>query len=89
MADRVLPQPWSNTQKQLQAIYSRRKYMPDRGLETPKKPPTKQLDLSPEEVSQLAYRLWEQRGRPAGSDQEDWFRAEKQLKTKAASSSSN
>jgi hypothetical protein len=39
--------------------------------------------LDPEnhdDVAFLAYRLWQERGSPFGSDQEDWFRAENELK---------
>ena len=32
------------------------------------------------EVERLAYQFWEARGRPSGSDQEDWFRAERELR---------
>jgi len=32
-------------------------------------------------VEALAYQLWLQRGCPTGSDQEDWFEAERQLKS--------
>lgn len=31
-------------------------------------------------VQALAYRLWEEAGRPAGSSQEHWYRAEKLLR---------
>jgi hypothetical protein len=33
----------------------------------------------PHTVRELAYRLWEQRGRPEGGAEEDWFEAERQL----------
>lgn len=33
----------------------------------------------PEEVAKLAYQFWEERGRPHGSSDEDWFRAEGRL----------
>jgi hypothetical protein len=33
----------------------------------------------PRSVRELAYRLWEQRGRPEGGAEEDWFEAERQL----------
>jgi Protein of unknown function (DUF2934) len=33
----------------------------------------------PRSVRELAYRLWEQRGRPEGCAEEDWFEAERQL----------
>jgi hypothetical protein len=32
------------------------------------------------EIAVLAYQLWERRGRPLWSDQEDWFNAERELK---------
>jgi hypothetical protein len=31
-------------------------------------------------VGKLAYQLWEERGRPSGSPEQDWFRAEEQLR---------
>jgi len=37
-----------------------------------------------EEVALLAYSYWEARGCPYGSPQEDWFRAERDLRQKAA-----
>ena len=35
-----------------------------------------------EQVARLAYQLWEQRGCPEGSPEEDWFRAEQELAAK-------
>jgi hypothetical protein len=32
-----------------------------------------------EQIASLAYQLWEQRGYPEGSPDEDWFRAEQEL----------
>jgi len=32
-----------------------------------------------ERVRQRAFELWEQRGRPIGSAEVDWFRAEKEI----------
>jgi len=32
-----------------------------------------------EDIAKLAYALWEARGCPAGSPEEDWFRAEAEL----------
>ena len=32
-----------------------------------------------EQIEKLAYRLWEERGAPLGSPEEDWFRAEGEL----------
>ena len=34
---------------------------------------------SHEAIAALAYALWEQRGCPVGSPEEDWLRAERQL----------
>jgi len=41
-------------------------------------------DLAPappshEEIARLAYACWEARGRHHGADQEDWYRAEREL----------
>jgi hypothetical protein len=36
--------------------------------------------LDPETVEAMAYQLWLQRGCPIGSDQEDWYRAEAELR---------
>jgi hypothetical protein len=32
-----------------------------------------------EQIASLAYALWQQRGCPEGSPEEDWFRAEQEL----------
>jgi hypothetical protein len=32
------------------------------------------------DIAELAYDLWERRGRPFGSPEVDWFEAERQLK---------
>jgi hypothetical protein len=32
-----------------------------------------------EEIAALAYRYWESRGRPIGSPEEDWLRAERDV----------
>jgi hypothetical protein len=39
-----------------------------------------------EKIALLAYRYWEERGRPGGSDQEDWFRAEREVLEQLANS---
>ena len=38
-----------------------------------------QRHVSEPDVARLAYALWEQRGCPEGSSEEDWFRAEQEL----------
>ncbi len=40
--------------------------------------------LEQEEVAQLAYELWDRRGRPTGSPDEDWLQAECILSGKQA-----
>jgi DUF2934 family protein len=34
-----------------------------------------------EVVAKLAYRFWEERGRPMGSPEVDWYRAEREVGT--------
>jgi hypothetical protein len=34
-----------------------------------------------EEIAKLAYSLWQARGSNGGSPEDDWFRAEQELKT--------
>ena len=38
-----------------------------------------QSSLRHNQIAKLAYQLWEERGRPLGSSEEDWFRAEREL----------
>ena len=35
--------------------------------------------VTSEAIAELAYAYWEARGRPLGSPEEDWFRAEQDL----------
>lgn len=37
--------------------------------------------LDPRKQRELAYRLWEERGRPVGRPDEDWFEAERRLRS--------
>ncbi len=46
------------------------------------RPATAEPDAS--EIASLAYKLWMERGSPDGSDQEDWYRAERMLKSQRA-----
>jgi hypothetical protein len=43
----------------------------------PAEPPSS--PMSDEEIARKAYFLWESRGRPHGSPEEDWHRAKEQL----------
>jgi hypothetical protein len=53
------------------------------GLDSPIPPDPMTIPVSytlPEEdIARKAYALWEERGRPFGSAEEDWFRAKEQL----------
>jgi hypothetical protein len=40
-----------------------------------------------EKIALLAYKYWEERGHPGGSDQEDWYRAEREIMEQVGSSS--
>ena len=43
-----------------------------------------ETDCNQDGIAALAYKLWQERGCPHGSDQEDWFRAEDELKNRKA-----
>ncbi|MGD1104768.1 MAG: DUF2934 domain-containing protein [Terriglobia bacterium] len=46
---------------------------------------TPQTQNSPhEEITLRAYRIWEERGCPIGSPEEDWFRAEEEIRREQA-----
>jgi hypothetical protein len=40
--------------------------------------------VEPEEIARLAHSYWESRGGQGGSPEEDWFRAEQELKARRA-----
>ena len=44
---------------------------------------------SHEQIARLAYAYWEARGRQHGSPDEDWHRAERELRTRRPSSESS
>ena len=37
-----------------------------------------------EDIARLAYQIWEERGRPVGSAEVDWYEAERQLQTRSS-----
>jgi len=50
-------------------------------------PPTERASTAPLEhkrIARLAYSYWEARGRRLGSPEEDWFRAEEELRRRKA-----
>jgi hypothetical protein len=42
------------------------------------------ISISHEKVAELAHRFWAERGGAHGSHEEDWFRAEQELRGKAS-----
>ena len=50
---------------------------PKKATKSPKKP---SLDPDPDAIARLAYAYWEDRGRPDGSSEEDWLRAEEEVR---------
>ena len=44
------------------------------------------VELPQDEIALLAYSYWEERGRPEGSPEEDWYRAETELRKRRAGS---
>jgi hypothetical protein len=47
-------------------------------------PNVTEMKLSHEQVAQLAHRFWNERGRLDGHHEEDWFRAEHELRVRAS-----
>ena len=45
---------------------------------------THQASVSHEDVARLAHRFWKERGHKHGHHEEDWYRAEKELRGKAS-----
>ena len=43
------------------------------------------LDVSRDDIARLAYTFWEQRGGDGCSPEQDWFRAESELKARRSS----
>jgi hypothetical protein len=43
------------------------------------------MDHYDEQIALYAYHLWEERGRPLGTPETDWFRAERELSETALS----
>jgi hypothetical protein len=44
-------------------------------------PPSPNVKIEDEAIARLAYSYWEARGRQGGSPEEDWLRAEQQLRS--------
>jgi hypothetical protein len=45
--------------------------------------PEEGLSPTHHQIAVRAYQLWEENGRPDGTDREDWFEAERQLRAAA------
>jgi hypothetical protein len=48
-------------------------------MEEQEAPQPEALSSTEEEIRQLAYQYWEERGRPDGAGEEDWLRAEEEI----------
>ena len=44
----------------------------------------KPVEVSREEIERLAHQYWVERGRPHGSHEQDWYRAEQELRKRAS-----
>ena len=55
---------------------------PESSDDTPTVDASKTISVEVDEsgIAALAYELWQERGCPIGSPEEDWFRAEQELK---------
>jgi hypothetical protein len=53
--------------------------------ETPNEPTPSSAcqHTDPQEVARLAYQIWQARGCPEGSSEDDWFEAERQLQDRS------
>jgi hypothetical protein len=49
--------------------------------DAPEKPALTQTDRSA--IANVAFRYWQERGGPIGSPEEDWYRAERELRRRA------
>lgn len=49
-----------------------------------KKKPLTQAQISHEQIARLAHRFWTERGGQHGYHLEDWYRAERELRSKAS-----
>jgi len=80
----------STPSRRKSAVRARAKHTPpsgDMSVETSEETPSTSADdsrnaPSHEEIAQLAYRYWEARGRQDGSSDEDWLRAERELRVR-------
>ena len=54
----------------------------DRGTQSANQRPESPAMPSENDIALLAYQLWTARGCPIGSPEEDWFRAEQELKSR-------
>jgi hypothetical protein len=51
--------------------------------EQPSDPPVEHPGPRHEEIASRAYQLWEERGGPHGSPEEDWHRAQRELRVRS------
>jgi hypothetical protein len=63
-------------------LRQRKKVAADSMIASSPGPPVGSESVSQPEIAALAHRLWQSRGCPEGSPDEDWFRAELELGSK-------
>jgi hypothetical protein len=72
------------------ATAQRKPIMPQEAVQTAPQPELTStqasIELTTSDIAMLAYQLWEERGRPEGSPEQDWLEAERQLKQQASAS---
>ena len=67
------------TKKSADPVSQNHHGLPENHNSVPHHPP-----ISHDEVAILAHRFWKERGRNHGHHEEDWFRAEQELRGKAS-----
>jgi hypothetical protein len=70
------------TSNQLENLWGGHNFMSSKNNQTPQQTP----DFLHEEISLRAYQLWQERGCPIGSPEEDWFRAEQEISSETGQS---
>ena len=65
--------------------WGRPEQSPSSGTDGPltRRLPEEGLSPTHHQIAVRAYQLWEENGRPDGTDREDWFEAERQLRAAA------
>lgn len=78
--------PKATTKAKTPATSSSKKIDSTNGVSKPNGHPSNvtEMKLSREQIAQLAHRYWIERGHQHGHHEEDWYRAEQELRGKAS-----